>query len=395
MAAALFEQRTASGTDSGRGDVSGLGVTPDELVPMNAGIPKRQVPAVRSIPRTVWRVISTLGSASIKVRLGVAIVSGVAASILTVMVALFLNVWWPLAMAGAGLASLAIIQFLARGTTAPLRDIANAAQAMASGNYNIRLPTDTGASEIRQLARSFDQMAVQLAEVDRFRRDLVANAAHELRTPITVIRAVAENLVDQVSQPTPEHLRIMLSQAERLGRLVDQLLDLSRLESGVVPLRPSQVLISELLEEVAATMRMRSDTVRVHIDADQELTVTADEERLRQVITNLGDNALRHAPPDSTIIFRVRHSPVNGRTVHIEVEDAGPGIDPTDALRVFERFSRSDAARRTQDGGSGLGLSIVQWIVELHGGTIRVEQVDPTGCRMVVTLPIGPTVPPG
>ena len=147
----------------------------------------------------------------------------------------------------------------------------------------------------------------------------------------------------------------------------------------------------ELLEEVAATIRMRTDTVSVRIDSDPLLNVYADEERIRQVITNLGDNALRHAPPGSTILLRVSSSPNDPRTVRVEVEDSGPGIDPADALRVFERFSRSDAARRTQDGGSGLGLSIVQWIVELHGGTIRVEQVNPTGCRMVATLPIGPT----
>jgi signal transduction histidine kinase len=335
-------------------------------------------------PRPVRVLISTLGAASIKVRLGVAIVSGVGASIVTVAVALLLRFPWPLAMAGAALASLAIIQFLARGTTAPLRTMATAAEAMASGDYTIRIPTDVGASEVRQLARTFDQMATQLAEVDRFRRDLVANAAHELRTPITVIRAVAENLVDGVSEPDPEQLRIMLSQAERLGRLVEQLLDLSRLESGVVPLKPTPVALRTLLDEVAETIRLRSDEVTVDVTGDDKLTLLVDEERLRQVVTNLGDNALRHAPPSSHI--RLSATAV-GETVRLVVEDEGPGIAPDDALRVFERFSRLDSARRTQDGGSGLGLSIVRWIVELHGGTIEPEQVEPTGCRMVVVLP--------
>jgi signal transduction histidine kinase len=336
------------------------------------------------LPGPMRALISMLGSASIKVRLGVAIVSGVGASIATVLVALFFNVPWPLATAVAALASLAIIQFLARGTTAPLRTMATAAEAMASGDYTIRIPTDVGASEVRKLARTFDQMAMQLAEVDRFRRDLVANAAHELRTPITVIRAVAENLVDGVSEPGPEQLAMMLNQAERLGRLVEQLLDLSRLESGVVPLRPTPVAVHELLEEVAATIRLRSDDVTVVVSGNDELRVLADEERLRQVVTNLGDNALRHAPHDSKIRLSAE---ALGDGIRLVVEDEGPGIADEDAARVFERFSRLDSARRAQDGGAGLGLSIVRWIVELHGGTIVPEQVEPSGCRMVVTLP--------
>jgi signal transduction histidine kinase len=350
-------------------------------------------------PAPVRRLISLLGAASIKVRLGVAIVSGVAASILSILVALVVHVHWALAMAGSALVSLVIIQMLAKGTTAPLRTMAAAAQEMASGHYDIRIPTDVGASEVRQLAQSFDAMAVQLAEVDRFRRDLIANAAHELRTPITVIRAVAENMVDGVSEPTPDQLRLLLGQAERLGRLVDQLLDLSRLESGVIPLRPTQINVGEMLNEVATTMRLRSEDVFVDVQVSQGLRVYADEERIRQVMTNLTDNALRHAPPGTSIRLigeaAVAGTAVAGTAVAgavgdrciLIVEDEGTGIPEADSARVFERFSRLDRARRTEDGGSGLGLSIVHWIVELHHGTIVPEHVHPTGCRMVVSLP--------
>lgn len=366
-------------------------------------------------PSPVRRLISLLGAASIKVRLGVAIVSGVAASILSILVALVVHVHWALAMAGSALVSLVIIQLLAKGTTAPLRTMAAAAQEMASGHYDIRIPTDVGASEVRQLAQSFDAMAVQLAEVDRFRRDLVANAAHELRTPITVIRAVAENMVDGVSEPTPDQLRLLLGQAERLGRLVDQLLDLSRLESGVIPLKPTRINVGELLNEVATTMRLRSQDVTVDVRVDPGVGVFADEERIRQVMTNLTDNALRHAPAGSSIrlIGQAAIGPfaaggsvgpfaggsvgsaagggsvgsAAGERCILIVEDEGTGIPEADSARVFERFSRLDRARRTEDGGSGLGLSIVHWIVELHNGTIAPENVHPTGCRMVVSLP--------
>src|SRR5581483_3959786 len=134
--------------------------------------------------------------------------------------------------------ALGMVQLLARGMTSPLRDMAAGAREMAAGDYSRRVAASSR-DEVGELARAFNVMAAELAETDRIRRDLIANVSHELRTPITALQAGLENLVDGVEPPGPEQLRTMLKQAERLGRLVTQLLDLSRLESGAIPLQRS------------------------------------------------------------------------------------------------------------------------------------------------------------
>ena len=327
-----------------------------------------------------------LAGSSIKLRLGIAIVAGVLTSVSVVTLALAINLPWPLGAVAGAIIALVLVQLLARGTTSPLREMAVAAQAMAAGDYSARVDTTSSVGEVRRLARSFNEMAEQLAEVDRFRRDLVANAAHELRTPITVIRATAENLVDGIDQPTPDRLRLLLSQSERLGRLVNQLLDLSRLESGSVPFDRRPGVLADLLEEAAEAIAVRGGSIAVKVEADPSTMALGDEDRLRQVVTNLSDNALRHAPPSSTITLRAH---TDGGTAVLEVEDLGAGIPSEQASRVFDRFYRLDEARSADDGGAGLGLSIVKWVVELHEGSITPVAVHPTGCRMVVRLPSG------
>ena len=230
-------------------------------------------------------------------------------------------------------------------------------------------------------------MAADLAEVDRVRRDLVANVSHELRTPLGALHAMLENLVDGVETADTETLAVMLGHVERLGKLVEQLLDLSRLESGVVPLERAPVRAVALLERVAAdwqqTARARAVGLQVVVEPET-LILNADEARLHQVVSNLVANAIRHAPAGSAVLVAAR---TNGRGAFLEVTDEGPGIPRAEAERVFERFYRSDQARSSGDGGSGLGLAIARWIVELHDGTIRTEERTPTGCRMIVELP--------
>jgi signal transduction histidine kinase len=229
-------------------------------------------------------------------------------------------------------------------------------------------------------------MATQLAEVDRVRRELVANVSHELRTPITALRAVLENLVDGVEPADPETLRTMLRQVERLGTLVAQLLDLSRLESGAVPLQRRSFELRPLLDEAAGETRLRTTDVSVAVSVDPAgATADGDPARMHQVLTNLLDNAVRHSPAGGTVELRATR---NRTEVTIEVCDEGPGISEEDKTMVFERFYRADPARSPKDGGAGLGLPIARWIVDLHGGDIRVETRQPHGCRMVVVLPV-------
>ncbi len=247
--------------------------------------------------------------------------------------------------------------------------------------------TATSRDEVGELARAFNTMAAELAEVDRIRRDLVANVSHDLRTPIGALRAVLENLVDGVEPVEPGTLKATLRQVERLGSLVEQLLDLSKLESGAVPLRRERVPVRSVVDEVVREWRMhgyeRSVDLGVTIDPPS-LTLDADPARIHQVLANLVANAVRHSPDGGCVNLVARQ---NGRGVRLEVADQGPGIPHGEAERVFERFYRSDHARSAEDGGSGLGLAIARWIVELHEGAIRAETAEPHGCRMVVELP--------
>ena len=322
---------------------------------------------------------------SIKLKLGVVIVAAVGVSAVVSTAGFRLGVPLLLRPVIAAAIGLAMVQLLARGLTSPLREMAAAARAMAAGDYRRRV-TATSSDEVGELARAFNAMAAELAEADRTRRDLVANASHELRTPISALQAMLENLVDGVEPADPDTMRAMLRQVERLGRLVGQLLDLSRLESGAVPLERRPFEIGELLLDVAEECRLHEPGVDLEVVVEPDgLALEADPDRVRQVVANLVENACRYSPPGGRVAVRAAAAPA-GR-VTIQVDDEGPGIPDDDAGRVFERFYRADAARSSGRGGAGLGLAIARWIVDLHGGEIRPERREPTGCSMVVVLP--------
>jgi signal transduction histidine kinase len=274
-------------------------------------------------------------------------------------------------------------QIVAHGMTSPLREMTAAADAMARGDYTRRVRT-TSRDEVGELARAFNQMAGDLADADRQRRELIANVSHELRTPITALQGVLENIVDGVAAPDPAAMRVALGQTERLGKLVTELLDLSRLDAGVQPMRREPVDVAALLEQAADEAAMTAgDRVAFEVRPPVgPLTVEADPARLHQVLANLLDNAARHSPPGGTVRLSGR---ADGDLVVFDVADEGPGIPPDQRDRVFERFTRGE---RADGGGTGLGLAIARWVVRMHGGTIRV--VDrPAGCLVRVSLPAG------
>jgi signal transduction histidine kinase len=321
---------------------------------------------------------------SIKLKLGVVILAAVAVTVVVVSLGDNAGITSWLTGLIAAVLALALVQLLSHGMTFPLREMVSAARAMAKGDYGRRV-TATSRDEVGELARAFNSMADELAEVDRVRRDLVANASHELRTPLGALRATLENMVDGVEPAEPQALAGALRQVERLGSLVEQLLDLSKLESGAVPLERGRVEARLLLEDVVAEWRQEAEerelklAIVVHPDS---LAIDGDHARLEQVLRNLVGNAVRHSPDGGRVV--VKAMALNDH-VELEVVDEGPGIAPGDRGRVFERFYRADAAR--SGGGAGLGLAIARWIVELHGGAIRAENAAPRGCRMVVELP--------
>jgi signal transduction histidine kinase len=299
-----------------------------------------------------------------------------------------LEYWWQLLFAGAMASGIALIvaRWLARGMTQPLRDMAQAARRMEVGDYSRRVHT-LSRDEVGQLAAAFNRMSEELENLESSRRDLVANVSHELKTPIAAIRAHVENLLDGVEQPNPETLQVMLSQSERLGRLVEQLLDLSNLESGEVPLHREAVPLAPLVGQVVSEIRVaRADRrVRIEDEFPEDLpAVDADRERVHQVLFNLVDNAVRFTPDGGTV--RVTAERHNG-AIQVRVADTGTGISPEHLPRLFERFYRADVARTREEGGTGIGLAIARSVVEAHGGRIRAESELGRGSVFTFDLP--------
>ena len=303
-------------------------------------------------------------------------------------VSLLKSVWWQLLLAGAISAAIALglARVLARGMTQPIRDMAAAAERLARGEYGTDVPVQSR-DELGRLAETFNRMAGELESLERLRRDLVANVSHELKTPLSALRAHLENLLDGVEEPNRDTLQLMLGQAERLTRLIEELLDLSKLESGAVTLHLEPVRLEPLVDQVAREVqvaRSHGISFRNRVPADLP-PLDADRERLYQVLFNLLDNAFRFTPAGGSITV---DAACQDDECEVSVQDTGPGIPEEHLAFVFERFYRVDRARARGDGGTGIGLTIARSVVEAHGGRIWAERVEGGGCRFSFVLPM-------
>jgi two-component system sensor histidine kinase ResE len=227
-------------------------------------------------------------------------------------------------------------------------------------------------------------------QLEVMRRQFVANVSHELRTPLTSIQGFVEAILDGVvsdNQATKHYLQIVLTETKRLNRLVTDLLDLSRLESGEMPLKLEPLDLNLLLEDLVKTIGplARNDEVQLRLSLDPSLkTASADRDRISEVILNLVHNALRFTPAGGTVTIATRNA---GDTVEVSVTDTGPGINAEDLERVWERFYKSDRSRNRGSGGTGLGLAIVKQIVEAHGGKVKAQSTPGKGATFSFTLP--------
>jgi two-component system phosphate regulon sensor histidine kinase PhoR len=230
-----------------------------------------------------------------------------------------------------------------------------------------------------------------MSEVRRLeivRRDFVANASHEIKTPLTAIRGFAEMLLS--SDPPPRdarnHLEIILRHSERLSRLVEDLLELSRLESGTFTLEPEELDLAALAAKLGRELepRLRERGISIRIQAEAAPHAFADARAVEQILQNLLDNALKYSDPDREIDVRVS---AQGDSVRVDVADRGIGIPEADRARIFERFYRVDRGRAREQGGTGLGLSIVKHLVQASGGDVWVESTPGVGSTFSFTLP--------
>jgi len=241
----------------------------------------------------------------------------------------------------------------------------------------------------------------RIKSLEQVRREFVANVSHELRTPLTIINGYLETLVDGGLDDrvmAENALGVMFKHADRLGRLVDDLLTISRAESRSVPLETQRVDLRDLLRRVVeqfdGLIRAQGATVRI-TTPDADLSLEADPGRLEQVFLNLLENALKYGNrPGLEIVLYAERS---GSSIHVQVTDTGPGIPPEDQEHIFERFYRVHKDRSRETGGTGLGLSIVKNVVQSHGGTVSVRSVPGEGSTFHVTLPVhqpAPVAPP-
>ncbi len=289
-----------------------------------------------------------------------------------------------------GVAAALVLGFLlAQSVAAPLRNIARAARNVARGNYQQRVPA-TGPAEVRDLAANFNRMTEEVQRSQQTLRQFLANISHELKTPLTSIRGFSEAVLDGTiddEQGVRRSARIIRDESERVLRLVEELLDLSRIESGQVAMRQEPVDLRELFAHVAEVFALRSEELGVQliVDAQHERLVRGDVDRIEQVLNNLLDNAFRHTPRGGLI--RIASKDVGNDSVQVSVSDTGWGIPADEVPHLFERFYRARSQFATDGKGHGLGLAICREIVRAHGGDIWATSEEGRGTTFVFTLP--------
>ncbi len=270
----------------------------------------------------------------------------------------------------------------------PLRQILNAIDSVAEGDLAVRVPSDDS-PQFGELIKRFNKMVGELERAEQQRRNLTADIAHELRTPLHIIQGNLEGLLDGVYLPTPEHLNATLDETKLLTRLVNDLQTLSLAETGQLPLHPTRFPLADLLQDLTTSFAARAAAGGVELttrlsDPDQHLT--ADYDRLNQVISNLIANALRHTPPGGVISIEAGAGTSPGRSARIQVKDTGAGIAPEALPFIFDRFWRGDRSR-SERTHSGLGLAIAKQLILAHGGTIDVHSTVGAGTTFSLELP--------
>ncbi len=273
-----------------------------------------------------------------------------------------------------------------RGIASPLGDMTAAADELAKGDLSVRVP-EGGTGEFNRLARTFNNMAAELELADQTRRNLTADVAHELRNPLHILQGNLEGLIEGVYEPDPEQYNAMLDEVRALSRLVEDLLTLSRAETGDLALVLETVQITDLLADVETSFSglAASAGVTLQRSGGTGLAIHADAGRLDQVLSNLVINALRYTQPGGAITLAAEPTPDGLR---LRVSDTGAGIPPEDLPFIFDRFWRGDPSRsHTKGAGAGLGLAIARQLVQAHEGLIHVESEPGQGTTFTIDLP--------
>ena len=291
----------------------------------------------------------------------------------------------PLSLVVAGIGG----WFLAGRSLSPVVAMADRARKIGVENISERLPVANPRDELGLLAGTFNDLLARLEASLVLQRQFMADASHELRTPVTTARTASSVALQQATRAEEDYretLALIEQEMVRLSRIVDDMFTLARADAGSYPVRPMPMYLDEVVEEVVRALQVVASTRRVAIVASalQPAPFTGDEDLVRRLIVNILDNAVRYAPADSSVRVALDRA---GRTYAISVSDDGPGIPADIQPRIFERFYRVDAARARGDGGAGLGLALARWIAQVHGGDVTLAASSRLGSTFVITLP--------
>ena len=292
------------------------------------------------------------------------------------------------ALIGAVLALLLGI-IISRTLTRPIRELTQATHAISEGDLSQQVPVRTK-DELGELAQAFNKMSTELSRSVNARKQMTADIAHELRTPLSLILGHAEAVHDSVLLPTRENFEIIREEATRLEHLVNDLRTLSLADAGELTISPQVIEPERLVNEVASLYQYetRKKNITLNVNVASPLpAIEVDPGRMTQVLTNILDNATRHTPEGGSITLRARQI---GTNVELSVQDSGPGVSAEVLERIFERFYRTDSSRQRDGdmGGSGLGLAIARSIVQAHGGQLSAESEPEQGLKIIISLPV-------
>ncbi|WP_372594700.1 sensor histidine kinase [Actinotalea sp.] len=290
----------------------------------------------------------------------------------------------------AALTALAVGSFVSRRAVRPLRELSEAAGAVASGDYAVRVARSGYGAELDALADAFEQMARSISRTERSRAEVLRDLSHELRTPLSTVRGYHEAIADGVLPADRATFERIDAEISRIERLVDDVGRVSSAEERGLDLHVREIAVGDLLRVAARAEALAFDAKGVRLTlrpGSDSRPVLVDPDRMQEVLANLLRNALRHTPSGGHVELSARSV---GEAIEITVRDSGDGIAAEHLPRVFERFYRVDDGRARGEGGSGIGLAIARALTEAHGGHIRAHSIGPgTGASFVVTLPVG------
>jgi signal transduction histidine kinase len=285
---------------------------------------------------------------------------------------------------GSILLAVALGLLLTRGLLSPIRDLTRATQALMSGQRGAQIQVHSG-DELGQLSSTFNKMSSEIARAEDARRQMTADIAHDLRTPLTVLSATIEGLEDGTLDAAPEHYSVMQVEVNHLIHLVEDLMTLSKADANAITLKRQPVALLELFSRIASAYAVQAAQKGITLtqEADKSLILSVDLERMCQVLGNLVSNALRHTPTGGIVRMCALRT---GDATLITIEDTGEGIPLHAQTKIFERFYRADSARSGE--ASGLGLAIARALVEAHGGRIAVASTPGRGTTFTMTFPM-------